>query len=634
MLPELRNTRFFLAFLLVCNFLQASAFAQNNNLESFYLNTIKLDLKSAQSIAISFEDSELSKQAVALSQVLFKAGQTPHEPLPLLQVDNTIYSSEVLILNRLQLGYYSLYFNKDNIAISLKQLLEALELSIKIKNKTLQKISLLALLEFYHFEFQHTNQNYLIYLNSFKKLAENEFEKAWIAIHTYYFSQQNSFENSNSTQSLINDIVEYESKLNKNENLYWLLFSLKTFHNETELKFEEVIKAHKIIIENTKEVPFLKYLTFRSFYRISSLYIEKNDLTKAKQTLEESKQHIDRSYSIRGEVYIQYLSSQLFAKMGDYSNAFKALKTYDSLRNILNFKENSIVNSVLETQLRTEQKEKQLILEQQKNIQNRNLILLLATGLLALGIFSLLYYNNIKRKHKITKQEKVIAQQAQEKLLKEKEINTINAMIEGQEKERKRLAGELHDSVGGNLIAAKFQLDFLNTQTKNKQLNAQYFKLQELLANTYKEVRRLSHLKNSGVLPKDGLVPALSELAHNASTDDLNIKVTLFGLHNRINNKVEIALFRMIQELVTNIIKHAQATEAEISLTQRETLLSIFVEDNGIGFTRKRNISNNYGMGLTNIEKKVIHLNGQFEIDSTPGNGTHINIEIPLDNVE
>ena len=126
------------------------------------------------------------------------------------------------------------------------------------------------------------------------------------------------------------------------------------------------------------------------------------------------------------------------------------------------------------------------------------------------------------------------------------------------------------------------------------------------------------------------MLPAVEKLAANASlSNELLIEVQDFGLEERLENSMEIFIFRIIQELVSNIIKHAKAFEASISITQHEDLLSIIVEDNGLGFNAKK-LPKKKGMGLSSIERRIEHLEGTLEVDSTPGKGTSILIDIPL----
>ena len=112
--------------------------------------------------------------------------------------------------------------------------------------------------------------------------------------------------------------------------------------------------------------------------------------------------------------------------------------------------------------------------------------------------------------------------------------------------------------------------------------------------------------------------------------DQLTVDVYDFGLTERIDNSLEINIFRIIQELVTNVIKHANATEANISITQLDKKINIIVEDNGKGFYARDMVLKDNGMGLSSIEKRVEHLEGSMDIDSTLGKGTNIIIDIPV----
>ena len=264
---------------------------------------------------------------------------------------------------------------------------------------------------------------------------------------------------------------------------------------------------------------------------------------------------------------------------------------------------------------------------------------LLSFTVVGIAIEALVFALIIGYKNKETESAKIMAQQNEQlqkqkvnNLLKEQEINIINAMVEGQENERNRLASDLHDNVGATLSAAKLQFDHLY---KNRQSTAQsdkiFEKTAQLLEDAYKELRNFAHIKNNGVIAKYGLLPAVERLAKTTSLENLHIEVQHFGLDKKLNNEKEIALFRVIQELTNNIIKHADATEASISLTLRDDILNIIIEDNGKGFVQATTATYNpTGMGLNSIEKRIERMEGTLEIDSSLGKGTSIIIEIPV----
>ncbi|MDT0556775.1 sensor histidine kinase [Patiriisocius hiemis] len=338
-----------------------------------------------------------------------------------------------------------------------------------------------------------------------------------------------------------------------------------------------------------------------------------------------------KKYSLNKKRLLYYHLQDSYRELGDFKNSDNYLLDYIEIKDSINLLEQNKTISEINTKYQTAEKEKQLLISNQEKKQNRNIAIGLAGSLAAVSIIAFLVFKNTRRKQFIAEQEREIEIQKTEKILKEQELTTIDAMIAGQEKERQRLASDLHDSVGATLAAAKMQFDHLaQNKAKAAQLDEVFAKTGKLLDDAYTEVRSMAHIKNSGVIAKNGLLPAVEKLAKNASgVNNLSIEVQHFGLENRIENSLEISIFRIIQELVTNIIKHSKATEASISITQHEDSINIIVEDNGVGFNSKH-LNFNEGMGLSSIEKRIEHLEGSFEVDATKGKGTTILIDIPL----
>ena len=180
----------------------------------------------------------------------------------------------------------------------------------------------------------------------------------------------------------------------------------------------------------------------------------------------------------------------------------------------------------------------------------------------------------------------------------------------------------------GSLMAT-IKLHFDNAQISKK--DPALKNAQKLLEQAYQKIRGMAHSKNSGVMSDQGLLAAIKTMARTISkTNALQVTVEDFGMGERMENSLELTLFRMIQELVANAIKHAEATQVDIHLTQHEDNLNIIVADNGKGFDRSKLGANAAGMGLTNVEKRIEHLEGSFTIDSVLGKGTSILIDIPV----
>ena len=206
-------------------------------------------------------------------------------------------------------------------------------------------------------------------------------------------------------------------------------------------------------------------------------------------------------------------------------------------------------------------------------------------------------------------------------------------MLKGQEMERKRIAQDLHDRLGSMLSMVKIHFNSVeeNISAIQEQNNIQYEKAHSLLDEACEEVRKIAHDMVSGVLHKFGLLPALHSLQTSINeTGQLKLSVLDFGFHqDRLEYEIEINVYRIIQELLGNVLKHAQASEMTIQLIKKENNLHVQVEDDGIGFNAE-NISSFGGMGLKNIGARVNSLNGELNIDSGKGSGTIVIIDIPL----
>jgi signal transduction histidine kinase len=199
----------------------------------------------------------------------------------------------------------------------------------------------------------------------------------------------------------------------------------------------------------------------------------------------------------------------------------------------------------------------------------------------------------------------------------------IQVISSTQEKERQRISRDLHDSVGGQLAGIKHKLSEFTQRVPELQPTL------DLLDNTYDEVRRISHNITPGTLMKLGLPAGIQSLAETVHSDKTRIQTYFFGI-DRLNNKdYETNVFRIVQELLQNALKHGKASEIEIQLTRRDQLLSVMVSDNGQGFDTT-GIAQKAGNGLKNIAHRVRQLKGQFHIDSTLGKGTSITVEIPI----
>lgn len=274
-------------------------------------------------------------------------------------------------------------------------------------------------------------------------------------------------------------------------------------------------------------------------------------------------------------------------------------------------------------QLETEKKLHQLSLHH-KNILNYILI----GGVVALLLISFLSYRNYRQKQKIQ-------QQRISELENERQLTTAEALLKGEESERTRLARDLHDGLGGMLTGVKFQLNSMKGNVILSEENAETFTRSiSQLDNAIAEMRRVAHNMMPEALLKFGLNDTLQNYCDSVSQNSgLAISFQSFGMENRLEQTTEIVIYRIVQELMNNTLKHANAANVYIQLSRNENTISLTVEDDGKGFdVKSAQIASKLamsGIGLSNIQHRVDYLNGKMDVKSDDkGTSTHIEFEI------
>lgn len=236
-----------------------------------------------------------------------------------------------------------------------------------------------------------------------------------------------------------------------------------------------------------------------------------------------------------------------------------------------------------------------------------------------------LYYQRLKTQRLLHQSEKEISEQKIISLVKDQELKLIKAAVKGQDIARTKIAKELHDSIGGNLAAIKLQLNGVNNNPNAVQT------IQKQLDETYQQVRDLSHNLIPEKFTQNNFCSLLEEYQKNLAGIK-NLK-TSFVAYPRpkidlIGENMQMEIYKIIQELVTNTLKHAKATTIELQLNCIDDNLNILFEDNGIGFDSQKKET---GIGFKNINSRLNTVSGTMQIDSMRKRGTIINIEIPLD---
>lgn len=225
--------------------------------------------------------------------------------------------------------------------------------------------------------------------------------------------------------------------------------------------------------------------------------------------------------------------------------------------------------------------------------------------------------------------EKSISLEYEKQLVEIRRKNSI-AINEAQEIERSRIAADLHDGLGQKLTAISYSLQDISGQCLNKE-KVKY--LYELVDEVISETRNISHSLMPSILKDFGLLVALEELIERTNkTIEPELKFYHYDFNERINPKLEKAIYRICQEGLTNVLKHAKAKNVTFQLFKLENMLTLMIEDDGVGFNKEKiKETKNDGIGLISIQERVNLFNGTFTINSNKNSGTELIIEIPCD---
>lgn len=205
----------------------------------------------------------------------------------------------------------------------------------------------------------------------------------------------------------------------------------------------------------------------------------------------------------------------------------------------------------------------------------------------------------------------------------------ISAVFQAQEEERRRIAKELHDGIGQTISAIKMNYQSLSGKAGGKELAPDFEKIGEMLENAGTEVRSISHQMLPKELEQFGLISAVEGMLDlNLKNAPLKYQFEYSGFTERIGQQVELALFRVLQELVSNVIRHSKASLLTVQLVRVKSHVALNVSDDGIGFDKER--QEKKGIGLLNIASRIDAVKGHIHFDSEPGKGTAVTIRTPI----
>ncbi|MDJ1472782.1 tetratricopeptide repeat-containing sensor histidine kinase [Xanthocytophaga flava] len=323
-----------------------------------------------------------------------------------------------------------------------------------------------------------------------------------------------------------------------------------------------------------------------------------------------------------------------YAQLNDTQKAYQWAKQYIILSDSLyetKFQKDIVE---LETKYKNAENEKKIAVlqaaKEKSALESKNQRLL--TGLLgasslvllSTALFALVLYRNSR---KLSQQKELNYQQQLKETKQTQQIQLTQALMQGEEKERKRLATDLHDGLGGMLAGIKINLSRIagNDGRSGSELD----KILNQLDVSTNELRRIARNMMPESLLQLGLESALRDMCDSMTTDKTQISFEAFDIDTKLPKETQVNIYRIVQELLTNSIKHANASEIIVQCSQNESIFFITLEDNGQGFDPVAK-GQKSGIGLTNIQNRVEYLKGKLDISSALSEGTTINIEFDV----
>ncbi len=330
-------------------------------------------------------------------------------------------------------------------------------------------------------------------------------------------------------------------------------------------------------------------------------------------------------WSIRRDLLYEMQKSfeglELYKRAYYYKNQWLAIR--DSIGNI----ENSRMLNELNIKYQTALKDKALIeskISLDKKTNQRNVLSLFV--LLSLISIVFLWYRQKLTRLLSSKTEELQRQRILE-LEQTQKLTNISSMIEGQEAERRRIAKDLHDGLGGLLVNVKTQLVQIQNQIDHLENQNIYRQANAMIDKACDEVRRISHNMIPGILRVEGLEGAVEELIAQLETiHHIKVESTIEIDRSKLTEASSHMIYRILQEAFNNIIRHSQASQVIFQMLDYDEYLYLLIEDNGIGFESDQPMD---GLGLMSIRSRVDFLNGDIDIATTTS-GISISINIPF----
>lgn len=360
--------------------------------------------------------------------------------------------------------------------------------------------------------------------------------------------------------------------------------------------------------------------------RIGTVYTETEHFKEAAVTLNRSLKMAQKAVVLEEELSALLGLAKLKALTHQTDSSFILMRQYIALKD--SAYDNRLNQQILDvqTQYETDKLEQDLYLVKKDKevtdikLQQRKteiwLLIFVIISITGAGIF--LFYRHQQRQKAAINAERIQEQEAR-----------INAVFQAQEEERRRIAKELHDGIGQTISAVKLNYQSLSQKIDQPDLMPDFKKVEKMLDDAGAEVRSISHQMLPKELEQFGLVPAVEGmLSQNLENAPLKYQFEHSGFTERIGNRIELAMFRILQELISNVLKHSQANLLTIQLVKLQSHVVLNVSDNGVGFDVE--CQEKSGIGLLNIASRIDAIQGHLHYESAPGKGTTVTIRTPI----
>ncbi len=315
--------------------------------------------------------------------------------------------------------------------------------------------------------------------------------------------------------------------------------------------------------------------------------------------------------------------SDIYAVTGRYKQAYEYFQKFKEASDSVRGLEAKKYVTDLEKKYETAKKDKQIVMQQSQLQKRKTLNYILIGSAVALLIFSFLAYRTYNQKKKLQQQRITELETLQQ-------LTATEAILKGEEQERTRLAKDLHDGLGGMLSGIKFSFQTMKGNLIMTPDNQQAFeRSMDMLDSSIKEMRRVAHNMMPEALVKFGLDTALKDFCNDINQSGaLRVSYQSIGVENEaIEQTTAVNIYRIVQELINNTLKHAAAKTAIVQVSKKNGAFSITVEDDGKGFNPVI-LQGTKGIGWTSIQSRVDYLKGKWDVQTGPGKGTSVHIEI------